>query len=62
MVMPWVGYSLSEFIKECEPLSSAKYIQYFTLYDTSKCRGPASGSIGLTRRDCAWMKPCTRSH
>jgi sulfoxide reductase catalytic subunit YedY len=36
MVMPWVGYSLSEFIKQCEPLSSAKYIQYFTLYDTKQ--------------------------
>ena len=24
MVIPWVGYSLSEFIKQCEPLSNAK--------------------------------------
>jgi sulfoxide reductase catalytic subunit YedY len=33
MVIPWVGYSLSEFIKECQPLSSAKYVQFLTLDD-----------------------------
>jgi sulfoxide reductase catalytic subunit YedY len=33
MVVPWVGYSLSEFIKECEPLSSAKYVQFLSYYD-----------------------------
>jgi sulfoxide reductase catalytic subunit YedY len=33
MVIPWVGYSLSEFIKQCEPLSTAKYVQFLTFYD-----------------------------
>jgi sulfoxide reductase catalytic subunit YedY len=33
MVIPWVGYSLSEFIKQCEPLSSAKYVQFLSYYD-----------------------------
>jgi sulfoxide reductase catalytic subunit YedY len=33
MVIPWVGYSLSEFIKQCEPLSSAKYVQFLSLDD-----------------------------
>src|SRR5580704_2361919 len=28
MVVPWVGYSLSEFIQKCEPLPSAKYVQF----------------------------------
>jgi methionine sulfoxide reductase catalytic subunit len=31
MVIPWVGYSLSEFIKECDPLPSAKYVQFLSL-------------------------------
>jgi sulfoxide reductase catalytic subunit YedY len=31
MVIPWAGYSFSEFIKECEPLSSAKYVQFLSL-------------------------------
>lgn len=33
MVIPWVGYSLSELIKECEPLGSAKYVQFLSYYD-----------------------------
>ena len=33
MVIPWVGYSLSEFIKECEPLSTAQYVQFLSYYD-----------------------------
>lgn len=28
MVIPWDGYSLSEFIKFCDPLPSAKYVQF----------------------------------
>ncbi len=33
MVIPWVGYSLSEFIKQCDPLPSAKYLQFLSYYD-----------------------------
>ena len=33
MVIPWIGYSLSEFIKECQPLSKAKYVQFFSSYN-----------------------------
>jgi sulfoxide reductase catalytic subunit YedY len=33
MVIPWVGYSLSEFIKQCEPLSTAKFVQFISYYD-----------------------------
>jgi methionine sulfoxide reductase catalytic subunit len=33
MVMPWIGYSLSELIKQCEPLSTAKYVQFLSYYD-----------------------------
>lgn len=33
MVIPWVGYSLSELIKQCEPLGSAKYVQFLSFYD-----------------------------
>jgi methionine sulfoxide reductase catalytic subunit len=34
MVIPWVGYSLSEFIKQCDPLSSAKYVQFLSYYNS----------------------------
>jgi sulfoxide reductase catalytic subunit YedY len=33
MVIPWVGYSLSEFIEQCEPLPSAKFVQFVSYYD-----------------------------
>jgi methionine sulfoxide reductase catalytic subunit len=33
MVIPWVGYSLSEFINKCQPLPSAKYVQFLSYYD-----------------------------
>ena len=33
MVIPWDGYSLSEFIKAVNPLPSAKYIQFLSLVD-----------------------------
>ena len=33
MVIPWVGYSLSEFIKLCDPLPAAKYVQFLSYYD-----------------------------
>ena len=33
MVIPWVGYSLSELIKKVEPLGSAKYVEFITQAD-----------------------------
>ncbi len=33
MVIPWVGYSLSELIKKVEPLGSAKYVEFISLAD-----------------------------
>ena len=33
MVIPWIGYSLSEFIHQCDPLPSAKYVQFLSYYD-----------------------------
>ena len=34
MVIPWVGYSLSELIKKVEPLGNAKYVEFITLADS----------------------------
>ncbi len=33
MVIPWAGYSLSKFISQCDPLPSAKYVQFLSLAD-----------------------------
>jgi sulfoxide reductase catalytic subunit YedY len=42
MVIPWVGYSLSELIKKVEPLSSAKFVQFVTLDDPKTMPGVGS--------------------
>ncbi len=39
MVIPWVGYSLSEFIKKVEPLPSAKFVEFYTLADKTQMPG-----------------------
>ncbi len=39
MVVPWVGYSLSHFIKRMEPTGSAKYVEFTTLHDPDQMPG-----------------------
>jgi sulfoxide reductase catalytic subunit YedY len=43
MVIPWVGYSMSEFISAMEPLPSAKYVQFIS--DDSKKDMPDKPSV-----------------
>ncbi len=45
MVIPWVGYSLSEFIKQCDPLPSAKYVQFLSLADPKQMPELGESSI-----------------
>ncbi len=42
MVIPWVGYSLSELIKKVEPLGNAKYVEFHTLADPKTMPGVGS--------------------
>jgi methionine sulfoxide reductase catalytic subunit len=39
MVIPWVGYSLSELIKRVEPTGNAKYVEFITLNDPRQMPG-----------------------
>lgn len=39
MVVPWVGYSLSELIRQAEPTGSAKYVEFVTLNDPKQMPG-----------------------
>jgi methionine sulfoxide reductase catalytic subunit len=39
MVIPWVGYSLSELIKRAEPTSKAKYVEFVSLADEKQMPG-----------------------
>lgn len=42
MVIPWVGYSLSELIKRVEPLGNAKYVEFVTQADPKTMTGVGS--------------------
>jgi sulfoxide reductase catalytic subunit YedY len=39
IVVPWVGFSLSELIKRAEPLGNAKFVEFTTLYDPKQMPG-----------------------
>jgi sulfoxide reductase catalytic subunit YedY len=39
MVIPWVGYSLSELIRRVEPTGNAKYVEFVTLADPKQMPG-----------------------
>ncbi len=38
-VVPWVGYSLSEFIRQVEPTGNAKFVEFTTLADKRQMPG-----------------------
>ena len=39
MVIPWLGFPMSDLINRVEPLSSAKYIEFQTLFDPKQMPG-----------------------
>jgi sulfoxide reductase catalytic subunit YedY len=39
IVVPWIGFSLSELIKRADPLPKAKFIEFTTLYDPKQMPG-----------------------
>ncbi|MBT0570372.1 protein-methionine-sulfoxide reductase catalytic subunit MsrP [Curvibacter sp. CHRR-16] len=41
MVIPWVGYSLADLLKQVEPLGNAKYVEFTTLADKAQMPGVA---------------------
>lgn len=45
MVIPWVGFSLAELIRQVEPQGSAKYVEFVTLSDRQMMPGIASNVL-----------------
>ncbi len=45
MVIPWIGFPLSTLIKQVEPTSKAKYVEFTTLYDPSQMPGQRRGVL-----------------
>lgn len=42
MVIPWVGFTLADLIKQFDPTSKAKYVFFETLHDPKQMRGQRS--------------------
>ena len=45
MVIPWVGYSLAELIRQVEPTGNAKFVQFVTLADRAQMPGLRSSVL-----------------
>jgi sulfoxide reductase catalytic subunit YedY len=45
MVIPWAGFPLNVLLKQVEPLSSAKYVAFETLYDRKRMPYPFSSGL-----------------
>ncbi len=45
MVIPWVGYSLSELLKKAEPTGKAKFVEFTTLADKAQMPGVRSSVL-----------------
>lgn len=46
MVIPWIGFSLSELIKKASPNSKAKYVAFETLHDPQQMPGQRNRFFG----------------
>ncbi len=45
IVVPWVGYSLGDFLKRFEPTSKAKYVEFKTLLDQKQMPGQTEPAL-----------------
>jgi sulfoxide reductase catalytic subunit YedY len=45
MVIPWLGFPLRDFIARVEPLASARYVEFTTLYDPQQMPGQRRGVL-----------------
>jgi sulfoxide reductase catalytic subunit YedY len=51
MVVPWIGFSLSELIKRAEPTNKAKYVAFETYYDAKQMPLAKDARIPLPYRE-----------
>ena len=61
MVVPWIGFPLSELLARFGPRSEGRYVEFKTLYRPGECGAPdlsPASLTGLIRKACAWMRPC----
>jgi methionine sulfoxide reductase catalytic subunit len=47
IVVPWIGYSFSNLLKQVEPTPQAKFVAFETLYDSKQMLSPREAGIPL---------------
>ena len=61
MVVPWVGFQLSDLIAKADPQGSAKYEHLKLCCGPRKCMVRKTLlSLGLMSKVCVWMRRCIR--
>ena len=45
MVIPWVGFSLADFLKQVDPTGKAKFVKFTTKYDPKQMPGQRYGVL-----------------
>ena len=45
MVIPWIGYSLAELLKQVEPTGNAKFVEFLSLEDREQMPGQRSATL-----------------
>jgi sulfoxide reductase catalytic subunit YedY len=51
IVVPWIGFSLSNLINKVQPTPKAKYIQFFTALDPKQMPGLSTGGLDWPYRE-----------
>jgi len=51
MIVPWVGFPLNKWLEQFQPTSKAKYVQFYTLYDTDQMPGQRSRILDWPYRE-----------
>ena len=51
MVVPWIGFSLAELIKQVEPTGNAKFVEFVTLHDPEQMPGQKTAVLEWPYRE-----------
>jgi sulfoxide reductase catalytic subunit YedY len=51
MVIPWIGYSLSQLLKQVQPTGNAKYVEFVSLANPAQMPGLRSGVLDWPYRE-----------
>jgi methionine sulfoxide reductase catalytic subunit len=51
IVVPWVGFSLSELVKRAKPLGKAKFVEFTTIYAPNEMPGETTGILDWPYRE-----------